>query len=451
MAILNIIRCDLPQSDYLVWKWAPPEGNQSRQNQIRWGSSLRVRTGETAAFFYSRGGGTPAIDLIDGPSDLILETKNLPVISNIIGLAYGGDSPFQAEVYFINKGQATQLRWGVPWFDAFDPRLPDFPVPVALNGAITFKIEDVKRFIEIQRLENFDPTELAKQIRPQLTSAIKANVVTIAVARGIPLVQIGGRTEDITVMLQPTVAKVLEQFGLTVRNFAIEGIELDKTSPGFADLMRVTKDLQIRRMETQTDVEVANMTQGQQVNMENLAESLEIQRMTARLQGQTQYIAAHQINQQTRVGVAAAESIGKMGHGGAGGAASGGGIAGDLATAAIVAGVGMPVGMAIGQNLAAGMGQMMNTGMRPGVPPPPPAAPPLFQLHVMQNGQQLGILPIDEVNRRIAVGALGANDLAWHQGLPAWQHLHSIQGLVLPPPPPSSVPPPPPPPPPNVA
>jgi membrane protease subunit (stomatin/prohibitin family) len=191
MSLLNVIRCDLSQRDYLVWKWQPDKGSSSRQNQIRLGSSLRVRQGEVAAFFYSVGGGASPVDYIDGPADLILETKNLPILASIIGLAYGGNSPFQAEVYFINQGQATQLPWGVAYFDAFDPRFPDLPVPVAASGNLTLQISDVKRFVEIQRLETFDPDRLREQILPQLRTAIKSNIVNLARARGIPLVQIG--------------------------------------------------------------------------------------------------------------------------------------------------------------------------------------------------------------------------------------------------------------------
>lgn len=423
MAILNVIRCDLPQNDYLVWKWSPGDGTPTRANQVRWGSSLRVRTGETAAFFYSKGGGTPAIDLIDGPTDLILETKNIPVIANLLGLAYGGDSPFQAEVYFINKGQATQLRWGIPWFDAFDPRFPDFPVPVAINGAITFKIEDIHKFIEIQRLDSFDPKQLAVQIRPQLSSAIKANAVTLAVARGIPLVQLGGRTEDMTGLLQPTVAKVLEHFGLAVRNFSIEGIELNKESDGFKELMSVTRDLQKESLQ-----------KGQAMNLLNMEETLRIQRRAAELQTESQYIAAHQIDQQTSVGKIAAKSIGEIGNGGGGGGGGGGG----LGAAAMMFGVGLPVGAAFGQQIASNIAQTPGT-----VRPPPP--PPSLQLHVIQNGQQLGMLNVDDVNNRISSGGLRPTDLGWHPGLSGWQPLHSIQGVIVPTPPPPAVPPPPPP------
>ena len=193
MSLMDVIRCDLPQKEYLIWKWQPAKGDLSRQNQIRYGSSLRVRMGEVAALFYSTGGGESPVDYIEGPADLILETKNLPVLANMIGLAYGGNSPFQAEIYFVNKGLATPIKWGVPWFDAFDPRFPDLPVPVCANGNITIQISDLKRFLEVHRLENVDPSSFRDLILPQMRTVVRSKVINLATARGIPLIQIGGR------------------------------------------------------------------------------------------------------------------------------------------------------------------------------------------------------------------------------------------------------------------
>ena len=49
---MNVIRCD--EENYIVWKWRP-EGQEvnstSRENSIRWGSSLRVKDGEVAVMF----------------------------------------------------------------------------------------------------------------------------------------------------------------------------------------------------------------------------------------------------------------------------------------------------------------------------------------------------------------------------------------------------------------
>jgi hypothetical protein len=323
----------------------------------------------------------------------------------------------------------------VPWFDAFDPRFPDFPVPIALNGAVTLEIADVARFVAVQRLDEITREHINQQIRPQLASAIKANVVMLATARGIPLVQIGGRTEEIGTLLRETVTNVLQQFGLAVRTFAVEGIELKKDSEGFLDLQKVTKKNAMERLVVQGEVEEANLRDGQRINSTNLDESLAIQREAARLQAQTQFLTAHQINRQADVGLKAAESLGQMGGGGGG---AGGGLANDVGSAAMMMGVGLPVGAMLGGSLAANLQQTLGGARGPMMPPPLPQAT-VQPVHVARQGQQLGILPLEEINRRIAHGELAPTDLGWHPGLANWQALSTISGVVVPPPLPPTV------------
>ena len=93
---MNVIRCD--ETEYLVWKWRP-EGQEvdttTRENAIRYASSLRVKDGEVAVFVYKQKDGTMQ-DYIVGPYSGSIKTANFPVLSSIVGLAFGGESPFQA-------------------------------------------------------------------------------------------------------------------------------------------------------------------------------------------------------------------------------------------------------------------------------------------------------------------------------------------------------------------
>ena len=78
---MDMIRCDEP--NYLIWKWHPTgaqPGKKNRENAIRWGSSLRVREGEVAAFVYSENYGD-GVEYIEGPYDDVLQTKNFPVLA----------------------------------------------------------------------------------------------------------------------------------------------------------------------------------------------------------------------------------------------------------------------------------------------------------------------------------------------------------------------------------
>ena len=117
--LMDVIRCD--EQEYLVWKWRPSgEANSTqKENAIRYGSSLRVKEGEVAVFVYKQDNGEMQ-DFIVGPHDDTIKTANFPVLTNIVGLAFGGNSPFQAEIYFINLSGNIQIRFAIPYFDVYD-------------------------------------------------------------------------------------------------------------------------------------------------------------------------------------------------------------------------------------------------------------------------------------------------------------------------------------------
>ncbi len=183
---MDEIRCDEPS--YLIWKWHPAgvgAGEGNRENAIRWGSSLRVKDGEVAVFVYRQKNGTME-DFIVGPFDQTIKTANFPVLASIVGLAYEGGTPFQAEIYFINIAQMQQVRFGVPFFDVYDPRFSDFSVPVAVRGTINFHIEDYRKFVKLNRLASFSMDDFRRQIRDVINRYVKDAVINAPAAHDIP-------------------------------------------------------------------------------------------------------------------------------------------------------------------------------------------------------------------------------------------------------------------------
>ena len=195
--LMNVIRCDL--QEYLVWKWRP-EGQSvnstTRENAIRYGSSLRVKDGELAVFVYKRADGEFQ-DFILGPHDDTIKTANFPVLSSIVGTAFGGESPFQAEIYFINLAGNIQVKFAIPYFDVADPRFLDYIVPFAAGGTITFNIADYKNFIKLNRLIDFNLDRFKEQIKDAVTGRIKSAVTNAPSQAGIPVVQIERKIAEI--------------------------------------------------------------------------------------------------------------------------------------------------------------------------------------------------------------------------------------------------------------
>ncbi len=437
--MMNVIRCD--EQEYLVWKWRP-EGqaanSTTRENSIRYGSSLRVKDGEVAVFVYKQKDGAMQ-DFIEGPFDETIKTANFPILSSIVGLAFGGESPFQAEVYFINLAGNIQIKFAIPYFDVFDPRFLDFAVPVAVRGSITFNITDYKAFIKLNRMINFTLEDFNKQIKDSVAKFVKGFVSNVPQDNGIPVLQLERKIMDISDMIQERLSKdMAEDFGVNLKRVDLNCIEPDKESDGYRELRSVTSDLQAQTLKAQTDVNIKNLHDTQAINAENMQESLRIQREEAqraqRLQTETNFIGAHALNQQTSVLKTGAESLGNMGSMGDGG--------GGMNAAGMM--TGMAMGGAMGQQMAGmmnTMGQQVQSGMA--APPPPPASNYMIAI----NGQQSGPFTIPQLQQLLQQGQVNAQTYVWKQGMANWTMMGQVPELAglfaanTPPPPPPGMPP----------
>lgn len=415
---MDEIRCDEPS--YLIWKWHPSgvqAGNSQRENSIRWGSSLRVKDGEVAVFVYNQKNGVMQ-DYIEGPYDEIIKTENLPVLASIIGLAYDGGTPFQAEVYFINLAQIIQVKFGVPFFDVYDPRFADFGVPVAVRGTVSFCIADYREFVKLHRLNSFRLDDFQKQIRDAVSRYVKDTVANAPAANNIPVIQIETKTAQINDAVEYDIGERLkENFGVLVSGVDIGAIEIDKSSEGYRQLMAVTKDITATRIEAET---------------QDYVERLRIQREEGQYamhkQTQTANFGAFQVEKQAEVGVAGAQALGQMGVNGAGDINLGS--VGDntgFNMAAMMAS--MAVGGAVGQNIAGVMNNMMgdtNQQSTPGAVPPPI---PVVAYHVAINGQAAGPFDMTSLTQMAANGQLTGDSLVWKNGMAQWAKAGTVDEL----------------------
>lgn len=416
--MMDQIRCD--QKDYLIWKWRP-DNSVHRENAIRWGSSLRIREGSVAVFVYRQKGGELIQEYIEGPFDKTLETSNLPIIANFVALAYGGGTPFQAEVYFINLAKVLQSKFAVRYFDVFDSRYPEFGIPVAVRGTITYCIADYRRFIKLHRLDEFDATDLQSQIKDHVARKIKGIVANVAATQQLPVQQLENKTDDISrLAIEALSEKLNELFGVELSSVDIAAIDIDKNSEAFKQLMAVTSDITAATARAKAEADIKTIHDVQQIKMQNLAEQLRIEREESQhgihKQTQSSNMAAYQIEAQTAVGVAGAEALGRSGQAG--------GIAPDsgLNMAGITAGI--AIGGALGQNIAGNMNSLLETGVQ--VPPPLPRN----SYFVASGDKTTGPFPIQALQQMSTAGSLNASTLVWKQGMADWQSAGSIQELA---------------------
>ncbi len=440
---MDEIRCDEPS--YLIWKWHPVDsqlGENNRENSIRWGSSLRVKDGEVAVFVYKQKEGTMQ-DFIVGPFDKKIETSNFPILANIIGLAYDGGTPFQAEVYFINIARIIQVKFGIPFFDVYDPRFEDFGVPVAVRGSISFKISDYREFIKLHRLNTFNLEDFQKQIRDAVTRYVKDVITNVPAANNIPLVQIETKTAQINDEIEIYIGERLkENFGVDVSGVDISAIEIDKSSEGYKELMSVTKDLAGSVKKAETEAKIKDIEGNQRIEMKNKEETLRIQREESQYavhkKTQSDNMGAFQVEKQAEVGIAGANALGKMGENGAGNINLSNGSGDGFNMAAMMAS--MAVGGAVGQNIAGSMNNMMsginNSTQNVNTPP----SIPTEEYYLAVDGKPTGPYDMGELKKMVLSGKVISSSLLWKTGMKEWvraDSLDDLKGIFMPPIPPT--------------
>ncbi|RKZ19073.1 SPFH domain-containing protein [bacterium] len=131
-----------------VVEWLDDEGNEivhrvpeQGSGEMAVGSQIVVRENQSAVIF--RDG--RALDVF-GPGRHTLTTMNIPLLKNLLGLAFDGKSPFRVEVYFVNRKVFTDAKWGTTEPIPFRDRELDM-LRIRAHGIYSYRVDDPQLFV----------------------------------------------------------------------------------------------------------------------------------------------------------------------------------------------------------------------------------------------------------------------------------------------------------------
>jgi excisionase family DNA binding protein len=210
---LEIIQWEDDSRDTLSWRF-PDE-----DKEIKRGAQLIVRESQTAQFIYLGQFGDTF-----GPGKHTLTTDNIPILSTLKGWKYGFESPFKADVYFVNTRLFTGNKWGTS--NPVMMRDADFGiVRVRAFGTYDFRIVDVKTFLkEVAGTDHqFRIEEFADTMRSRIIS-----IFTDALASAkVPVLDVAARYGELGEALLPVINPIIiARYGIEIPSFIVENVSV---------------------------------------------------------------------------------------------------------------------------------------------------------------------------------------------------------------------------------
>ncbi|SDF39300.1 Membrane protease subunit, stomatin/prohibitin family, contains C-terminal Zn-ribbon domain [Fontibacillus panacisegetis] len=214
MAIIDVIKYDGSPD---VFAWKHPE------NELGTWTQLIVNQSQEAILFKDG----KALDLY-GAGRHALSTPNIPILNNLINLPFGGDSPFAAEVWYVNKISALDIKWGTASpIQLQDPKY-NIIVPVRAYGQFGIQIEDSRKFLLklVGTLPVFDQERLAEYFRGLIRMNINSMLTSYLVHKKISVLEINAFIPEMSKHFEQLIAPEFEEYGIKILNLYIHNVNL---------------------------------------------------------------------------------------------------------------------------------------------------------------------------------------------------------------------------------
>jgi membrane protease subunit (stomatin/prohibitin family) len=224
MAIVDIVTYDGGPE---VFAWKYPDDELGTWTQVI------VHESQEAVLF--KGG--QALDVF-GPGRHTLDTANIPGLNRLINLPFGGRSPFKAEVWFVNKVHALDVKWGTPTpIQIQDPKYGIF-APVRTHGQFGLQLDQANKFLIklVGTLPVFDRENVRRYFRGLYLTKAKDAISAYLVHKRISLLEINAYLDELSAHLQERIAPILAEYGIRLVNFFVNDISVPEDDPAITQL-----------------------------------------------------------------------------------------------------------------------------------------------------------------------------------------------------------------------
>ena len=351
MALIDVVKCDMVDGEFC---------QKYPSDNLKIGSQLVVYPAQTAFFVK---GGAICDEFISGT--YTIKTENIPILNKIINIPFGGNSPFKAEVWFINRISKLDIPWGTPQpIQIEDPKYKII-VPVRAHGQYGVKISNPRSFLEtlIGNLSSFSSEKIESYFKGRIISSLNTIIAQQIIEKQVSVLDINTRLINLSSDCNQKLNSLFEKYGMEIVEFSIMSITIPQDDDSVIKL-KEAKDLMAKLSITGRD----------NYQMQRSFDILE-------------------------------KAAGNEGAGGQ----------------MTAMGVGLGAGVGLGNTMGNAVGQIMNPT------PPPIPQEKVFYLYV--NGVQIPNQNLAQIAKLIKEGSVNSETLVWTPGMTNWTKFSDVPEL----------------------
>jgi membrane protease subunit (stomatin/prohibitin family) len=188
------------------------------QNEIKNNAKLIVREGQVAVFINEG-----QLADVFKPGTYTLNTQNLPILTTLKGWRYGFNSPFKAEVYFVNTTLFTDEKWGTKNAIILNDDRFGF-TEIRAFGTYSFKIEDPGKFVV--DVVGTDANFTNYEVNEHLKSLIVTRFTDTVGEANLPIELYAANTTELSETCQEVMQPEFGRVGILLERFYIENVSM---------------------------------------------------------------------------------------------------------------------------------------------------------------------------------------------------------------------------------
>lgn len=222
-AIFGVIKYE-GDNNNLVYKYPVEDFNTK--------SRLVVQQAQEAIFYY-RG---QMADRFDVPDTYVLDSQNIPILRHLVNLPFGKESPFHAVVYFVNKTEQMNNKWGcgdIPFVDQAYP----IPLKTGISGEYNFKVNDAEVFMNklVGTLTEFSGEKLKNTLDSFLKSRVINHLSKYYQENEIDIFVVETKIEEIANHLENKIKEDFIEYGIEITKFVVTNIAKHEESQEYKE------------------------------------------------------------------------------------------------------------------------------------------------------------------------------------------------------------------------